>query len=197
MSDKQIVLAVDIDDVLFDFIGYFFDWHNQRYGTALTPSDMMEGKLWEVWGGTKAQAAERVPAFFQETDHLGMAPIPGAQACLQKLSEAYRLFVVSARDPATSKITHAWIDKYFPGLFHQTSLGIANPMSDQNSMSKAEMCRQLGAQVLIEDQLVNAEVCAREGIRVLLFGNYSWNQADILPRGIQRVENWDQICSLL
>jgi 5'(3')-deoxyribonucleotidase len=197
LDKEKPLIAVDLDDVLFDFIGYFFQWHNQRYQTALTPQDMVAGKLWDVWGGTREQARKRVPAFFGEIDLLAIKPIPGAQESLERLMHVYRFAIVSSRDPSTLTISETWIEKYFPGVFNPIYLGVANPMSDVKPITKAELCKQYGARILIDDQLVNAEACVDEGIHVLLFGDYPWNQAESLSKGIIRAKDWSAVLSQL
>ncbi len=195
--DMRTTIAVDLDDVLFDFVGRFFRWHNERFGSNLQVQDMVFERLWQVWGGTKEEAAERIPRFFHEVDLLNLGPIHGAIAALDKLKLLYKLAVVSARDPSTTAITRVWIEKYFPGLFDQIALGIANPLDRSKLMSKAEVCMRLGAGVLVDDQLVHAYECAEAGIRALLFGHNPWNRSDTLPPNVVRVRDWDAVCEVL
>lgn len=184
------VIGIDLDDVLFDFIGHFFSWHNQRYGTNLTFQDMTRRKLWQVWGGTQTEAAERIPAFFREVDMLRLAPIAGAVEALQELRDRYRLAVISARDPAALAPTQQWLEHYFAGLFDQVELGLSNPLDQDRPMTKAEFCQLHGIGLLVDDQLSNAEACAQAGIRVLLYGDLPWNQSARLPGGVERVPDW-------
>ena len=197
MVETRPAIAVDIDDVLFDFMGHFLRWHNQRHETNLHVEDMVSTQLWKIWGGSKEEAAERVPAFFREANLLSFEPIPGAVEALDKLKAVYQLTVISARDRATASASRAWIDKYFPDIFHEVTLGISNPMVHSRSMTKAELCKQNGVSVLIDDQLVHAEECARVGIRALLFGDRPWNQSETLPPTVVRVMDWATVCDVL
>jgi 5'(3')-deoxyribonucleotidase len=190
-------IAVDLDDVLFDFVGYFFQWHNEQYGTALQPEDIAGKKIWETWAGTVEEASERVPRFYHEVGMLELAPIDGAVLALEQLSSRYKMTVISARDPSTRGITQAWIDKYLPGVFDEIVLGIGDPMARGRPVTKAELCKQVGAQLLIDDQLVNARNVAAAGIDALLFGDYPWNQAGSLPPGIERVQDWPHVARVL
>lgn len=186
-------LGVDLDDVLFDFIGHFFKWHNQRYGTALRFEDMTRRKLWQVWGGTPEEAQERIPTFFREIDMLRIEPIAGSIEALAALRQRYRLTVISARDPGTLANTERWLARHFPNTFDQIELGLSNPLDQTRPMSKAEFCQRNGIELLIDDQLVNAESCAEAGIRVLLYGDLPWNQSDGLPIGVERVPDWTAV----
>ena len=190
-------IAIDLDDVLFDFIGYFFEWHNHKFGTAFKPNDMVYDFLWEVWDGTKEDAGERVELFFKEIDMLSMGPIAGAYEVLTRLKEKYDLYIVSARPKSTYQDTAAWLDKYFTGIFQEVELGIGNPLADGRILSKAELCRQKGIETLVDDQLVHALACSKLGIETLLFGNHGWNQTNNLPPGTSRVQDWFEIGRIL
>jgi len=190
-------IAVDLDDVLFDFVGYFFQWHNEQYGTALRPEDIAGKKIWETWGGTAEEASERVPRFYHEVGMLELEPIDGAVMALEQLNTRYKMTVISARDSSTRRITQAWIDKYLPDVFDEIVLGIGDPMARGRPMTKAELCKQVGAKLLIDDQLVNARHVAAAGIDALLFGDYPWNQAASLPPGIKRVQDWPHVARVL
>ena len=194
----QHTIAVDMDDVLFDFIDYFFDWHDQQYGTALQVSDVVADAFWEVWGGTREEAAERIPRFWAESDLLAMEPMPGAVDALHALKTHYRLIVISARDTRTTDISRAWLDRYFDGIFDDATLGISDPMRHPDKrLTKADLCLQLGVHALIDDQLRNVQECADVGIRGILFGDSSWNQSDTLPKGVVRVADWDSVREVL
>lgn len=197
MSRPEPRLAIDLDDVLFDFIGQFFAWHNELYGTRLRPDETVFEKLWEAWGGTREEAAERVPRFFREIDMLDTAPMAGAIEALTSLKQSYSLTIVSARDPQTLISSTDWVAKYFPELFDDIILGIGNPMAQGRVQSKTEVCLNLGARLLIDDQLVHALEAARAGIPVLLFGHRPWNQAVDLPPIVRRVAGWPEVQSIL
>lgn len=193
MHEKKLLIAVDLDDVLFDFLGYFFHWHNDKYGSSLQKQDMVFDKIWDAWGGTKEEATERIPLFWRETEILEIEPISGSFETLKKLETTHRFVVISARDAASSNKTKAWFGKYFPGIFEEITLGISDPMAHEKPMTKAELCKQLNANLLIDDQIVHAIECAKVGIRVLLFGNHPHNQSAVLPKTVVRVKDWDDV----
>ncbi len=191
-------MVVDLDEVLFDFVASFFAWHNRRYGTDLTLENLAGAKyLFDAWGGTSEEAVERIAAFFADVDVLGIEPIAGAVDCLQRLQSKYRLAVVSAKDPAYADITHAWIDTYFPGVFDRVILGIGHSERGEGSVTKATVCRELGASVMVDDQVAHLAPAAEHGIRTLVFGPYPWNQNQPLPPNATRVTGWPEVCAAL
>lgn len=197
MTRQAKLVAIDLDDVLFDFIGNFFAWHNEKYETDLLPEDMTFDTLWEVWGGTKQEASERVPHFFRDIDMLNIEPIEGAVPSLRQLRSLFRFVIISARHPDAMNATQEWIDRYFPEVFEDIAVGIGNPLAQGRPMTKAELCTQMGVDLLIEDQLRNAADVARSGVPVLLFGDLPWNRTDALPPNVQRVRDWSHVVHTL
>lgn len=115
-------------------------------------------------------------AFF-ESDHFrnSIDPVPNAFETLLRMKEKYSLHVVTARQHLVEDITRAWLDKYYPNIFDEVHFGNHYSKSGK-SRSKAEMCKSIGAKVLIDDSMIYATQCALEDISVVLFGNYAWNQ---------------------
>ena len=67
----------------------------------------------------------------------------------------------------------------------------------ENPRSKSDVCRALNAQYLIDDHVHHATVVAETGIKVLLFGDYPWNQAESLHPNITRKKDWPAVLQLL
>jgi len=196
VSNKTLI-AVDMDDVLFDFLGEYFVWHNKNFASTYKPSDMVYDKLWEVWGGSKEETLEYIQSFWSETNQLKIKPISGADEVLKKLSSKYHLAIVSARFASTASETQAWIDYYFPNIFDDVILGVSDPMAEKRPQRKSELCLEMGAKTLIDDQLVHALECNALGIDAVLFGNLAHNQSEKLPDGVTRVDDWMAVGELL
>jgi uncharacterized HAD superfamily protein len=82
-------------------------------------------------------------------------------------------------------------------MFDHVMIGIGNPMAENDVETKADACIELGADLLIDDQVRHAVDVAVTGIPVMLFGDTPANQADKLPSNVVRVENWDHILTFL
>lgn len=65
------------------------------------------------------------------------------------------------------------------------------------SLTKAQVCQDIGADLLIDDHLNHAELAAQCGVNVFLFGDYPWNKADSLPPNITRVRDWVDVAQKL
>lgn len=89
----------------------------------------------------------------------------------------YDLHIVTSRQFAIQDLTVKWVEQYFPGIFSKLHFG--NHYSKEGKVrSKPEICREIGAVLLIDDSLQYAMDCYKADIPVLLFGEYAWNNAE-------------------
>lgn len=191
---KKPIVAVDIDEVLALFIPTLADFHNEHYGkgqTTLTAESFVSYEFHNVWGGSKEECSDIMDHFF-DSDHFKsrVNPVPKAFEVLSELKQTYDLHIVTARQHKVEDLTRAWIAQYFPNTFTEIHFGNHYSRSGK-SRTKAEMCKEIGATLLIDDSLVYATQVSREGIHVLLFGDYAWNRLVTL----QKQENVEMIFS--
>lgn len=116
-------------------------------------------------------------AFFLSSHFLdNIKPIPQAFETLQLMKEEYDLQIVTSRQFAIQELTVKWVEQHFPGIFSKLHFG--NHYSKEGKVrSKPEICREIGAVLLIDDSLQYAMHCYQANIPVLLFGEYAWNHA--------------------
>ena len=100
--------------------------------------------------------------------------------------------VVTARDTILERVTRDWLKKHFGELFADAHF-TARYSLDGKSQTKTAVCLAIGAGYLVDDALDLSIDAAKAGIKVLLFGDYPWNQTKKLPRGIARVKNWQEV----
>jgi 5'(3')-deoxyribonucleotidase len=196
MQKKQTI-AVDVDDVLSASAEGFTTFSNQRWGHQLIPDDYQE-EWAEVWNVTLEEAMRRSDEFHLSGVIKDYKQVEGAFTVLKKLSKKYKLLIVTARKKDIKELTDQWLDMYFPGIFTEVRYaGIwdtDHATSHQLVQTKAEICRDLGADYLIDDQLKHCIGAAGAGITSLLFGTYRWNQTDTqLPENVIRVASWRDI----
>lgn len=197
LAQTKPVIAVDIDEVLGLLHEPIITYHNQVYGTGFVPYDPIGTYYLSEFAGYDHARIQAVMADFMLTEGFTqMAPLPGAVEALSRLAKDYGLVVVTARWQFMESETREWLNRHFPGLFQ--SIHFSEHITGQGmKVPKSEFCQQVGAEILIDDNLGNAEECAAAGIRVLLFGDYPWNKADQLPEGVERVSHWQQVLERL
>lgn len=188
------IVAVDIDDVIFPYWPIFMLWHNQRYGTDWSLQVHGRKPYHQLRRLTEGNQLDRRFAEFVETGEWGreMVPLIGAQTTLRELGHSCDLVVITSRSAAElTDLTLHYLDQHFPEVFagvHFCSVTLTKP---NGVYPKLRLCKLLGAQYLIDDDLSNLQEVpgVENGVKRLLFGHYPWNQGD-LPAGCQRVRNW-------
>ena len=183
-------IAIDADDVLAAHADAFIRFSNANYGTNFTVEDYHDDwpKLWNI---SHEEMEERAKRFHITESVAKYELIKEADNALVKLGDKYRLFLVTARPKHNTEPTHEWINRNFPGLFE--AIHFAPIWELNNTVTKADICRQIGAEYLIDDLPRHCNLAAQSGIKALLFGDYSWNRYEEVEDGVTRVKNWQQV----
>ncbi len=184
-------IAIDIDDVLANFMHALIEYHNTIYKTNFTKEHFTSFDLSQTWGGTHEEAVDKVFKFYETEEFKNVGVIEGATEVVQALKQNHELVIVTARPEDLRSKTEAWISTHFPGLF--SDIHIANRFSKSGpSTTKAELCEKHEVDMLIDDNLEYALECVTPQRKILLFNN-PWNQHPELPIGITRVHSWEEI----
>eukprot|EP01080_Neovahlkampfia_damariscottae_P005889 gene5889-9717_t len=192
MSNKK-VLAVDVDEVICHFVPHLIDFHNEKYETDMVVDTFHNYSFHKVWGGTPEEASAKVEDFFQSDHFKNLLPIKGAYEQLQELKQDFKLVIVTSRQHQLREDTESFIQKYYPDTFDEMLFGNHYGKVGKK-MTKSEMCKSIGAELLIDDNLHYANDCATNGIKAILFGKYAWNQYDDeLHENIHHVHHWDDV----
>jgi 5'(3')-deoxyribonucleotidase len=195
IMDKPTI-AFDVDEVLFPLLGAFFPYLNAIHGYGIRPEQMKTYRTEELIGGTAEELLSKMDAFMETEYYEKAEPLAGAVESLTKLHETYRLVIITARHKTFRGPTEKFIDDNFSGLFDDIRYThtLENPGVE---IPKPDICKELGASLLIDDNLHNVIACAGQGIPAILFGNYTWNQTDTLPDGVVRCMDWPAVVEYL
>ena len=189
------VLAIDIDEVLFPFLPELIKHHNEIYGTDFSVAEFNTYDFYKIWGGTSEETVEKVHVFLK-LPQTHVPPLGQAARAIKRLKQDYKLVVITSRDKQLEERTREWLLHHFPDTFHEIILA-GNHYTGLHFRTKIEVCRELGAFCLIDDNLSYVRQCAAEGVPAILFGDYGWNQAGELPAGVTRAKDWDEVVELL
>lgn len=189
------LIAVDLDEVLGHNYAALVDWHNTTYGTNHVLSDYVTEHWSEVWNVSPEEASIRAAAFHDSGIHANLVPVAGAYEALQKLKKRYRLQIITVRRQVIIDITHAWLARHYPGIFDDVHF--IHFWDAGSTATKAGLCKELGAELLIDDAPKHCLTAAELGVPALLFGNYPWNEEPSLPAGVKRVADWNGVLTEL
>lgn len=187
------VLAVDIDEVLIPYRPAFHEFFKQTRDPDITLAEFRS-----MLGSLLKESAyfDLLDEFVASGNKEWSAPILGAVESIEKLLTKYEVDIVTARHNESRQGTDEWLARHFPKVFRNVHF-IRDPNDNNVIGKKSEFCRRIGAVCLIDDELANILDCAEAGIRCLLFGDYPWNQAEQLPKGVTRVKDWNEVLRAL
>lgn len=99
----------------------------------------------------------------------GIPVIDGANEILKKHVGRLELHIVTSRQNILEEHTRDWVEANFPNIFKKLHFG--NHHGTQGEVrSKPDLCRAIGAVMMIDDNVRYATQCAEAGIRTCLFG---------------------------
>jgi len=90
-------IALDLDDVLLDFIPALATFHNKRYGTSLTKKDFHSYYFADVWGGTVDEAIQKMHIFYDSKYFDNMLPVEGSVEGVNYLKKEHDLLIATSR----------------------------------------------------------------------------------------------------
>ncbi|KAI8145955.1 hypothetical protein BJV82DRAFT_602866 [Fennellomyces sp. T-0311] len=221
---QRKTVAVDLDQTLAHTLEAMVLWHNEVYNTSFTFADFDTYDFHKVWGGSMEEACVKVREFYDSPHFEQIQPIHDfALEALKMLKKRkFSLVIITSRQQFIAEDTKKFVDKHYPGIFE--SIYFCNlGLTDQEQMEyvskpKSAICQEIGADVLIDDNLEHAVDCAGLDIQVLLYdrkGQYRWNHTKTrkvastltsmsrqlyhnhhhapLPANVTRVSSWKEI----
>ena len=194
MNSRQKMIAVDIDDVLALSVDKFIEWSDKNFGTNIKFDEYIED--WsKLWGISQAKTNKRVEKMYAQNVHDDFLHIEEAAAVLEKLKKNYHLVITTARRKDGQAQTRRWIEKHYTQIFKDIHFaGIWDEITENSpTATKAKLCKELGVDYLIDDQVKHCIAADSVGVKALLFGDYPWNRGVSLPSNIIRVANWQEV----
>jgi uncharacterized HAD superfamily protein len=195
---QHLVITVDCDDVIVESSFALLEHYSQTYGVDVPP-ELLYTASPAQWGvAHDDEAIARVYKYLRSEDSQAKPPSPAAIQALRRLAADHELHLVTGRADFLQASTLAWLKKYLDGVFSSTEFtNYIVPTSHKHiTRSKAEVCKQLNADILIEDHPHHAEIVAATGTDVLLFGDLPWNRhATLTASGVTRVKDWAAVVS--
>ena len=183
-------IAVDIDDVLLDFVNSFLKFHNKEYGSRMKKEDVYTFDFAKILGVPRKEVERRFLEFYKTDLFRSIKPIECAVEGIILLHEkGHELITVSSRPEIIRKATIEQIVEQFPIL--PKDMYFSNHLYiEGNGSSKAKLCAELGVLLLIEDCFEYAIDVKKKGTDVILF-DQPWNQYEKI-NGIYRVGSWEK-----
>lgn len=141
LQSEKLVVAVDIDEVLGNFLFALNTFIAERYFLNHNIAEYHVYNFDQVWKCSLAEANVRVHEFFKSKHFReGIHPIPGAYQALLQLTSFCHFSIATSRQNVIKQQTIDWVERHYSGLFREIHFG--NHFSfDGAEKSKSEICR--------------------------------------------------------
>jgi len=190
-----MLIAIDIDAVLADFLSKFLEYRNKVYQTNFKRNDFYTYVWAEVFKESKEEMYAILSDFFESGYVNQIALISGAKKGIEELKkQGHTIDIVTSRPRFIKDLTLGWLKKNFGDSFKMVYFS-NQPAYGSFGSTKGEICHQIKADLFIDDQLVYCKECIKENIKVFLFNN-PWNKNIEIPKEITRVFSWAEIIKL-
>ena len=189
------IIAIDIDDVLADSTDAFRLVVNEKTGANLQPEDyMVEAEYWNyyetVWEANDLHIDMHALGDEQmRLDQSHIALVAGAEYAISNLLDRFDIIFVTSRKETWRGATEAWLKKHFKNT--NIEVHFADYDKRHEKKSKGEMCKELGASWLIDDNPEHCMSAFEHGVEPVLFGQYGWQFS--LPQGLRRCLDWPSV----
>lgn len=193
---QRLVIAIDFDDVLVPTAEAVIKNYNDRFGNAPT-LDQYYAREASIWGAQSLdEAIARVNDFLTTEEYAAIPPFEAGVRAVRLLAQSHELHVVTGRADFLKDATRRVAETYFPNCF--TSIEFTNftvsSTSGLKTRTKGEVCRELNANVLIDDHITHLTSILEAGVeRAILFGNYAWNEHDSTNDTVVRCATWEDV----
>lgn len=195
MITKRSIIAVDIDDTLADSTESLRLLVNERTGANLTVDDYRSsGEYWGYYERVWRQHGLvdlKLDEFDSEMeiDQLHVPLLASAGFALKQLMDKYDVVFITSRNASWEKATLAWMNHYLGE--NQFKLFFTNRFADKGVKTKGQLCIELGATLLIDDNVDHCRSAIDNGVDAILFGEYGWQQS--IPSGLKQCKDWPNV----
>ena len=186
------IIAVDVDDTIFDENNAVRLYMNERYGFQHTLEDYRVPGPYHhyfeaIWQVSAEETTVRYEAF-EAAYKTKLKPLGDALRVLKALKSSYDLVILTSRDHRLVAGTHKSLTEHYPDIFRDVHF--RSLWGDDEKATKAQICLEIGAGYLIDDCFEHCELAAEAGVEALLFGDYGWNRTQALPAHMTRLKDW-------
>jgi hypothetical protein len=187
-AHEKTLIAVDLDDVIFDCNGTLQVILVKEFRFSGTYSDFIK---------LNPDMINVAFKFLYGKYHQDSLPVAGALEAILTITTKYRMTVITGRSELVRVQTFEWLERNFPGVFtevHFTNNFLST--KKERCREKHHVCSSLGVQTIIEDSHDVAVKAASSNMNVLLMDR-PWNQDVPKHPNIHRIKRWNQVNGLL
>ena len=165
------IIAIDFDETLWETLEWALAFNNfQIKGIPVTREDIEDYYIHNIpkFNLTLEESTYRFNSFLDSKEGENIKPVIGSKTkLLERKARGYDLYILTARQDKDILATKTLINKHFWWIFTDEHIIFANHFTEK-SRSKADICEEINATIMIEDNLQYAEELAHKGITTYL-----------------------------
>lgn len=188
--------AVDFDEVLFFLVSRMIEWHDNLFDTQLDYEKFCHYRFFEAFGTTDEEASRRYIDFARSDYSVRTLPILNAFNVLSRRKNlGDKFYIASSSQIEVVESKKQRLENHFPNIFEDFHAANHYSLLDGPTRSKADICCEIGADVMIDDNPKHLLGCV-DCVKIpILFGDYPWNKGEF-PTLI-RAANWHEVEEIL
>lgn len=171
--------GIDLDNTVLDATSSHLKYYNLASGLALTPHDVDDFYLYQLYGWEKSQR-DSIYKQFGRRIHWESEPFPMAVEILQELYQRHRISIITSRPEYFREVTMNWLRHH--AVDYQRIVFTEDKLRE---------CINSNVDVLIDDGPHYAEQFSSEGKPVILY-EQPYNLS-ITGTSIYRASNWLEV----
>lgn len=200
MASSRHLIAIDIDDTIADSTESLRLLVNKRLNVDLGPEAyQIKEDYWgyyeRVWEandiGGKVSLADFAEEMVEDQSHVPL--LPSAQFAITQLAKEYDIVLITSRDQSWEDATRRWLDANLGD--NVADVYFVTSHTDSQALTKGQLCRHLGAVMLIDDNIEHCQSALDEGVEAILFGAYGWHHT--APDHMTRCQDWSAVLDTL
>lgn len=192
-------IAVDIDDTLTDSTELVRLIANERLGVNVSrEAYQVEGEYWgyydQVWeenGLTDRISFDEILQVLV-SERRDAPFLPHATFSLSQLAKQYNVVLVTSREAVREEVTRQWFNEHLNA--HVSDVYFTTLHRNAQRLTKGQICRELGACMLIDDNVEHCQSALAEGVDAILFGSYGWQYT--VPNDMVRCRDWHEVLEM-
>lgn len=165
-------IAIDFDDVIVEFTDTLMEYYHKKYNKKVTKDQIL---IWDwglYWRISKEEAIKRVDEFHENHQITQLPPLEDAIASLNNLMKYHEVIIITGRPLRFKHRVEEWLNHH---LKKKLEIIHAGEFHKGQAATKAEICKKLGINLILEDSGETALDCANSNIKAILF-NKPWNK---------------------
>ncbi len=182
-------IGIDIDEVVVEFVRGYLKLYEYETGKNVKFEEVRTYHFWEWLPLSKQETIDLAERYFNSRYFKEIELIVDSIESIHSLKDKHEIFFITSRPASWRKATEDFLNKHFAGS--NFTLIFSSDFHKDQGKTKAEICKDLGIKLLIEDNANYALDAANLGINVILFDK-PWNEKHETPGKVKRLTTWKE-----